>query len=45
MEWAAKMLGLDEKFLNTSLVGGGVIQVTKSDVPFPLGRLKTDDIL
>lgn len=31
MDWAAKMLGLDPAFYNTSEVGGGVIQV----IPVP----------
>ncbi|PVF98969.1 aromatic-L-amino-acid decarboxylase [Serendipita vermifera] len=31
MDWAARLLGLDEKFLTCSGVGGGVLQTTASD--------------
>ncbi|KAL4071261.1 pyridoxal phosphate-dependent transferase [Scleroderma yunnanense] len=31
MDWAAKMLGLDQSFYNTSEVGGGAIQTSASD--------------
>ncbi|KAI0703057.1 pyridoxal phosphate-dependent transferase [Cytidiella melzeri] len=31
MDWAAKLFGLAEQFLNTSKVGGGVIQTSASD--------------
>lgn len=32
MDWAAKLLGLDESFLATSEVGGGIIQVRLSPI-------------
>jgi aromatic-L-amino-acid/L-tryptophan decarboxylase len=31
MDWSAKLFGLDDVFLNTSRVGGGVLQTTASD--------------
>jgi aromatic-L-amino-acid/L-tryptophan decarboxylase len=31
MDWSAKLFGLSEEFLNTSGVGGGVLQTTASD--------------
>lgn len=30
MDWAAKLFGLSEDFLNTTQVGGGVIQVSET---------------
>lgn len=30
MDWAAKLFGLSEDFYNTTRVGGGVIQVSRT---------------
>jgi aromatic-L-amino-acid/L-tryptophan decarboxylase len=35
MDWAAKLFGLDDKFLTSSGVGGGVLQVSSHSLPLP----------
>jgi hypothetical protein len=36
MDWSAQMLGLDAAFLNTSGIGGGVLQVRERFAGLPL---------
>jgi aromatic-L-amino-acid decarboxylase len=36
MDWAAKLYGLSEDFYNSTNVGGGVIQVSRTSFAFPM---------